>query len=262
MGTMSRLPEPAKKALRPARDAAVRLTYRGENRVCPVCGRSSRRFREFGATRREDAECVYCGALERHRLVWLFLDKRTDLFDGSSKKVLHVAPEACLEPRLKERLGTGYLTADLHNPRAMIRMDIADIAYSDQSFDVIYCSHVLEHVPDDRQAMREFYRVLKDDGWAILLVPVEGTETIEDPSVASPDDRLRLFGQEDHVRRYGSDYLERLREAGFEVEVVRVADLVDDRTAAEMGLTAASGDIYYCTKPAAGALAAEAEGVA
>jgi SAM-dependent methyltransferase len=205
---------------------------------------------------------VHCGALERHRLVWLFLEKKTDLLDGalegSAKQVLHVAPEVCFEPRLRSRLGSGYLTADLADPRAMLKLDITDIPYSDGSFDVIYCSHVLEHVLDDRQAMREFFRVLKDDGWAILLVPVLAAETVEDPSAVRPEDRLRLYGQEDHVRLYGLDYGDRLREAGFDVQVIGVADLVDPQSAVEMGLTPASGDIYFCTKPAAAAVPAAA----
>jgi predicted SAM-dependent methyltransferase len=130
-------------------------------------------------------------------------------------------------------------------------MDITEIPYEDQTFDVIYCSHVLEHVPDDRRAMREFFRVLRDDGWAVLLVPVEGAVTVEDPSVTAPEERRRLYGQEDHVRMYGLDYAGRLREAGFQVQVTGVCDLVDRPTATEMGLTAASGDIYFCTKSAA-----------
>jgi len=191
--------------------------------------------------------CVRCGALERHRFVWRYLEARTDLFDGRPKRVLHVAPERCLEPRLRSRLGQGYTTADLLDPRAMVRMDITDIHYPDGSFDVIYCSHVLEHVPDDRRALREFRRVLKPDGWAILLVPITAVRTVEDASIVDPADRSRIFGQADHVRRYGPDYVERLREAGFMVRVDQVADCLGD-DAVRLGLTPASGEIYYCTK--------------
>jgi SAM-dependent methyltransferase len=197
---------------------------------------------------REDAQCVQCGALERHRLLWLFLQKRTNLFDGKPKKMLHVAPESCFESRFKEWLGGDYLTADLSSPRAMVKMDITDIQYADQSFDVIYCSHVLEHVPDDKQAMREFHRVLEHDGWAILLVPVTSEKTFEDPSIVDPRERLKAFGQEDHVRRYGPDYEERLRSAGFTVEITKAGDLASSSETVRMGLTPASGDIYYCTK--------------
>jgi SAM-dependent methyltransferase len=176
------------------------------------------------------------------------LQKKTDLFDGKPKKALHVAPEPCFESRFKERLGGSYLTADLFNPHVMVKMDITDIQFPDQSFDVIYCSHVMEHVLEDRQAMREFHRVLKNDGWAILNVPITSDKTYEDPSIVEPQDRLIAFGQKNHVRRYGPDYVDRLREAGFTVEVIRVGDLVSSNEAERMGLTRASGAIHYCTK--------------
>jgi SAM-dependent methyltransferase len=213
-----------------------------------VCGKSSRRFRPRGVVPREDAQCAHCGALERHRFLWLFMVRKTDLFSGTPKMMLHVAPEPCLETRFRRRLGQNYLTADLSHPRAMVKLDITDIQYPDQSFDAIYCSHVLEHVPDDRRAMREFYRILKNDGWAILLVPITSERTFEDPSIIDPEVRLKVFGHRDHVRRYGPDYVDRLCEAGFRAEIFQVGDLVDGDEATTMGLTPASGDIYYCTK--------------
>lgn len=220
----------------------------GKRRFCPVCGHSSRKFRRYGAVPREEAQCVHCGALERHRLLWLFVTRRTDLFDGKAKIVLHVAPESCLASRFAQRLGKSYLTADLFAPDAMVRMDISDIAYPDEYFDVIYCSHVLEHVPDDSKAMREFHRTLKPTGWAILLVPIVAETTFEDPSIVDPQERLVAYGQEDHVRCYGRDYADRLRGAGFTVEIIKVGDLVSKDDATQMGLTAASGDIYCCTR--------------
>jgi len=134
----------------------------------------------------------------------------------------------------------------------MVRMDITDIPFPEQSFDAIYCSHVLEHVQDDRKAMRELFRILKKDGWAILVVPITMEETFEDPSMVDAQQRLDAFGQEDHVRKYGRDYVDRLREAGFEVDVITVSDLLQEEEATRMGLTAASGEIYYCTKQHAG----------
>jgi SAM-dependent methyltransferase len=186
--------------------------------------------------------------LERHRLVWLFLVTRSNLFDGKPKKMLHVAPEPCFQSRLKERLGEHYLTADLFSRKAMVKMDITDIDYPDQSFDVIYCSHVLEHVPDDRKAMREFHRTLKQDGWAILLVPITADKTFEDPSVTTPEERLRVYGQADHVRRYGPDYVDRLREAEFNVDIIKAKDLVPPEQAIQMGLTRTRDEICYCTR--------------
>lgn len=246
---LSRLPERVKAPLRRAKDFVAALPYRGTGRWCPVCERSSSRFREFGNPPRADAQCPRCGALERHRLVWLYFQRRTDLFDGRPKRVLHVAPELCLQPRLRRRLGSGYLTADLESPRAAVRMDVTDIRYPDESFDVVFCSHVLEHVPDDRRAMREFFRVLKGGGWAILLVPITAAATFEDPAVTDPAERLRLFGQEDHVRRYGPDYVDRLREAGFAVSTTGIADLASPDDIVRMALTPAAGDIFHCTKP-------------
>lgn len=250
MGKTSRLLESGKKALRRAKRTFVGLSCLGNARYCPVCQRTSGRFLPYGAVPRKDALCFHCGALERHRLMWLFMQMRTDLFDGVPKRMLHVAPERCFEPRLRERLGPGYLTADLVKPVAMVKMDVTDIQFPDGEFDVICCSHVLEHVQDDRRAMREFHRVLKDDGWAMLIAPVvnRNEKTFEDALITDPKERLRVFGQEDHVRIYGRDYVDRLEEAGFAVEVARPADLVDEKAIARMGLTPSSGKVYFCTK--------------
>lgn len=187
----SKLPEWSKRPLRRLRDVAKSIPYYGKGRFCPVCGKSSRRFRPFGLVSREDAECVHCGALERHRFLWLYVLRKTDLFNGTPKKMLHVAPERCFEAKLKERLGDNYLTADLFNTRAIVKMDITNIKYADQSFDVIYCSHVLGHVQDDKRAIREFYRVLKNNGWAILLVPITRKKTFEDPSIVEPNRTIK-----------------------------------------------------------------------
>ncbi len=162
--------------------------------------------------------------------------------------MLHVAPELCFESRLRNRLGHDYVTADLMDPHAMVRMNITDIPYEDGYFDVIYCSHVLEHVQDDRRAMREFRRVLKPDGWAVLLVPITVDTTYEDPSITEPAERLKAFGQDDHVRRYGVDYIDRLRESGFTVKVSNASELFNEDDIVRLGLTRSSGDIFYCTK--------------
>jgi hypothetical protein len=246
--SVSRLQHSVRTRLKPLRDLVVAIAYCGKARWCPVCGKWSRRFRAFGKIRRRDAKCPHCGSLERHRFVWLYFTEKTDLFDERAKKMLHVAPEEWFAPRIKKRLGKGYITADLMDRRAMVKMDVTDIKYPDETFDVIYCSHVLEHVQDDRRAMREFFRVLKRGGWAILIVPIDADKTIEDPSIVDPAERLRVFGQEDHVRRYGPDYVDRLRDAGFAVTVQRVADLAEGDRATRMGLTPASGAIFHCTK--------------
>ena len=225
-----------------------RLLYLGRGRFCPVCGSHSRAFLPTGVDRRADARCPACGSVERHRLVVRFFRERTDLFDGRPKRVLHVAPEPVLGPLIAAAVGDGYLSADLHDPSAMERMDVTDVRHPDATFDVIYCSHVLEHVPDDRRAMREFRRVLKPGGWAVLNVPVTADATVEDPAVTDPAERLRRFGQEDHVRRYGPDYERRLTDAGFRVARVGPADLFTPEERVTCGVPAGgtTGDVYHC----------------
>jgi ubiquinone/menaquinone biosynthesis C-methylase UbiE len=131
-------------------------------------------------------------------------------------------------------------------------MDVTDIQSPDDSFDIVYCSHVLEHVDDDRRAMRELCRVLRPDGWAILMVPITTDRTVEDPSISDPQERLRLFGQKDHVRRYGPDFVDRLREAGFAVETIRPDDFLSPEEIERMAIDRKyAGEIYHCTKNAA-----------
>ena len=148
-------------------------------------------------------------------MIYLYLRRRTDFFGRQRKRLLHVAPERQMSHLFRQERSVDYLSADLSSALAMEKMDITDIQYPSNSFDVIYCSHVLEHIPNDRQAMRELCRVLRPDGWAILQVPILVESTLEDPTVTSPEERERLYGQHDHVRAYGLDYKDRLVEAGF-----------------------------------------------
>jgi SAM-dependent methyltransferase len=240
------LPPILRQPLRRARDE---WQYRGQARWCPICERHSGRFVSFGLVPRADAQCPRCGSLERHRLVWLYFRHRTDLFDGKPKRMLHVAPEPCLARRLQASLGDGYVTGDLVDTSAMVTMDVTDIQFPDESFDVIYCSHVLEHVSDDRRAMREFHRVLKRGGWAVLLVPITAKRTWEDASVTSPEERLRLFGQHDHLRRYGPDYAERLEQAGFDVTATAPEEFVETGELGRFGLAGGgAGLIHFCRR--------------
>lgn len=230
---------------------AKQLRYSGSKRYCSICDRSSNQFLSTGVNPREDARCPFCGSLERHRLVVHFLRKQTNLFDGDTKDFLHVAPESGLQRLFAKAAGSGYLTADLMAEGVMEKMDITDIHHPDESFDIIYCSHVLEHVPDDRKAIGEFFRTLRQSGWAVLNVPITADTTIEDPSITDPQERLRLFGQDDHVRRYGPDYKDRLEEAGFCVTVYSPEDLFSSSEIARQGMeNGAAGEIYYCTKKA------------
>lgn len=239
-----------RKRLRKARGAAVRWFYRGDRFLCPVCERTWRSFAPYGRPARSNARCLHCGALERHRMVWQFLASRTDLFEDSDGRVLHFAPEGCFEPRLRALLGDRYVTADIESPRAAVNLDIMALPFADRAFDALLCSHVLEHVPDDRRALRECFRVLRPGGWAVFLVPVTVGRTVEDPSVVDPAERLRRFGQEDHVRRYGPDFEGRLLEAGFVVTPETATDFLETEERVRTGIHQYAGTVYHCEKPA------------
>jgi len=220
-------------------------------RFCPICQKTSSYFDLAGINSRQDASCPHCGSLERHRLLYIFLKEKTNFFYGDSKhkKMLHIAPEYFLIPIFEKLFGENYITADLYNSNVKVKMDIMNIPYEDETFDIIYCSHVLEHISDDRKAMREFYRVLKKDGWAVLNVPIIRDKTYEDSSITEPTERERIFGQHDHVRAYGPDYADRLREAGFSVAIFYAKDLLNESDIEKMGLSnGASGEVYFCTK--------------
>jgi SAM-dependent methyltransferase len=194
----------------------------GNDVECPCCGGSFRRFLPFGVNEtRANARCPRCGSLERHRLLWLYLRDQVRLFDGGSarRRLLHFAPEDVFRDAFRRVPTLDYITADLNSHKAVLRCDIQEIPLETHSVDVVFCSHVLEHVPDDRRAMRELRRVLRPSGWGIIQVPLKSelATTYEDPSIQSPAARLKAFGQSDHVRVYGRDYYARLEEAGFSV---------------------------------------------
>ena len=227
---------------------ALSIIFIGNKRKCPVCEKNYRTFLNYGNPIRKDALCINCGSLERHRFSWEYLKKYTNLFDNSEKTFLHVAPEKMLQKKLNSLLGDSYISADLYQNNVKVKMDITDIQFPNNSFDVIYCNHVLEHVNDDKKAMSEFYRVLKNEGWAILSVPITVEKTYEDPTITDPQKRLELFGQIDHVRRYGYDFIDRLKEAGFNVKEIKVSDIFSDNEAIYFGFKNNSGSIFYCTK--------------
>jgi SAM-dependent methyltransferase len=179
--------------------------------------------------------------------MWLFFQQRTDLFDGHPKKMLHVSPEPQFAERIAKAKYIDYVSADLEDPRAMVQMDITDIQYPDNTFDVVYCSHVLEHVTDDVKAMVELHRVTRPGGWAVLQVPITAAQTFEDPSAITAEARTWLFGHPDHVRNYGPDYIDRLTAGGFSVNVVPFARQLDNRLIRRYGLPEHE-DIYFCQK--------------
>ena len=239
------------KSAKSAISRALRaLPYYGWGRRCPICCKPSQRFRPYSRQKHYEAWCIHCGSLPRHRFVWLYFSGETDLLDGRVKRFLHVAPERCISTKIQgyQYLRQGYVTADILGPAAMLRMDITQLPYPNESFDVVYCSHVLEHVVDDTRALMELHRVLRKDGWAVLLVPITAAKTIEEPAATTAAERLAIFGQVDHVRRYGPDFVERLRESGFKVKVTRTSDILGIGAVRFMGLASAAGAIHYCTK--------------
>jgi SAM-dependent methyltransferase len=221
--------------------------YIGNRVTCPCCHGHFRKFLPFGSSQRPNAQCPRCGSLERHRSIWLYLKNNTALF-SNNLKVLHIAPEPVFQEYFLSMANLNYVSADLESPLAMISMDIMNIPYEKASFDVILCSHVLEEVIDDKKAIRELYRVLKPGGWAILQSPVDlkRSQTFEDSSVISPEDRKRLFGETVNRRVYGQDYRDRLEEAGFRVSMEYYVRDLGRETIKKYGLT--QDPIYVCLK--------------
>jgi SAM-dependent methyltransferase len=179
--------------------------------------------------------------------LWLYFKDRTDLFD-TNHRVLHIAPESIFARIFQRMPQLDYITADLSSSQVSTKADITNIPCKDNVFDVVLCNHVLEHVPDDQRAMRELFRALAPGGWAILQSPVdvERAETFEDPTITSPEDRERVFGQHNHVRVYGRDYKGRLEKAGFNVQIDSYAKDLEPHVVSKYGLQ--EEEIYFCTK--------------
>jgi hypothetical protein len=199
--------------------AVLAVFYKGNKVECPVCQSKFKVFLPYGRQSRSNALCPNCLSLERHRLMWLYLQRETTFFTEKGK-LLHIAPEHCFIDRFEKLQNLDYITADIESPLAKVKMDAHDIPFEEASFDMVFCNHVLEHVDDDHQVLSEIYRVLNPGGWGILQIPLFfplAEKTIEDPSIKDPKIREQLFGQDDHVRKYGLDYVDRLKAVGFTV---------------------------------------------
>ena len=194
--------------------------FRGNKYTCPIDGRSYRKLLPYGRIEaRANALAPGSLSLERHRLIWLYLQRKTNFFN-TKMHFLHIAPEQCFMKKFEEMHGEGYITADIESPLAKVKMDIHHIPFPDNHFDALMCNHVLEHVESDFQALKELHRVLKPGGWAVLQVPFffPLTETtLEDKTIVDPLEREKQYGQSDRVRRYGKDYADRIRSVGFKV---------------------------------------------
>ncbi len=230
---------------RAVRRRAALVRERGDAVQCPVCGGRFRRFKPDW--NRPDAICWRCGAHERHRAVALLLAQRPELLDGAGS-LLHFAPEWCfrlvpLPPGLR------YVTADLDPAKGALQLDIRALDLPDAAFGAIVCSHVLEHVDRDRDALAELRRVVAPDGWVLLMVPqdLHRDETYEDPAIAGPAARRAAYWQHDHVRLYGRDFADRVRAAGLAVETIVMSEALGPADAARHGLI--PGDLIHLCRP-------------
>lgn len=229
----------------------MKLKYAGNSVVCPCCKSTFREFAPFGDSRRKNAWCPSCEGLERHRLLWIYFEKKTNIY-SRPLKVLHIAPETIFFKQFSKQQNIDYYPVDIFPhlyPSGTKYFDVLNPSYPDNSFDVIICNHVFQYIEEDKKAMKNIYNLMKPGGWGIMQVPIDTTRkvTYEDSSITNPQDRLKAFGLKEHVRYYSYDYADRLRDAGF---VVTVDDFTATFTDAEIykyGFW--KGDaIYYCSK--------------
>ncbi len=224
--------------------------FRGNKFEDPIDGKTYRKLLPYGQlNRRDNALAPLSMSLERHRLIWLYLKEKTDFFNHP-QRFLHVAPEYCFLRKFKKLKHLDYVTGDLISPWADIKMDVRNIPFNDNEFDITMCNHVFEHVDEDLKAMQEFCRVLKPGGWAIFQVPIDMTRehTYEDDTITDPGEREKHFWQHDHVRLYGRDYGKRLAKAGFDVEENDYINEIGMELAKRYALPI--GELLYiCRKP-------------
>ncbi len=219
------------------------LYYKGKTYTDPIDEKSFRKFLPYGyESPRENVLSPSTLSLERHRLLWLYLQRETNFFKAPLK-VLHFAPEQAYYKRFRKLANLKYTTTDLLSPLADVKADICDLPFEENSYDVILCNHVLEHIPDDTKAMQELYRVLRPGGWGIFQIPqdLQRATTFEDDSITDTKERAKIFGQYDHVRIYGRDYFEKLRSIGFKVAEVDYTASLDPAEVDEYRL--AKGEI-------------------
>ena len=216
----------------------LRIIFRGKKYTDPIDDSNYSKFLSYGyKTVRKNALCPGTLSLERHRLLWLYLDRETN-FLSSNLKVLHVAPEQVFYKKFKKLKNWEYFTFDLNSPIADIKGDLISTNFKDEYFDLIICNHVLEHIEDDKSALDEMYRILKYNGISILQVPinVKRENTFEDLSIKSKIQREKYFGQYDHVREYGLDFKDRVEQAGFKVEMINYSKKISQDLIIKYGL--------------------------
>ena len=232
----------------------LRILNYGNRFYCNCCDSKIRNFKSggdenpvfdenkvIGAGYHENDYCPVCKSSYRTRIVKLYLDY-IDIF-SKSIRVLHLAPEAQIAFIFSKESNIEYIPGDIDPERysyytKSMRVDLTSMQFNSNFFDLLICNHVMEHIPDDKQAMKEIYRVLKPGGSAILQVPVSYKikSTIEDFTITSKEERLKKFGHKDHVRIYGPDYFNRLKDAGFRIEIFNPADISSSREISRLAL--------------------------
>jgi len=227
------------------------LFYTGNKVECPVCEHKYKKFLPYGrnTSSRENALCPNCLSLERHRLMGIYLKRKTNFFTAKLK-VLHVAPEYCFIDRFEQMKNLDYITADIESPLAKVKMDIHQIPFPDNTFDVAFCNHVMEHVDDYILAMSELHRVLKPGGWALIQSPqdMKYEVTYEDATITDPREREKHFLQNDHLRLFGRNYGRELEKGGFRVKEDRF--VMDELSKEEVERYALPAEeiVYFCEK--------------
>ncbi len=230
--------------------------FSGNTVYCPCCEKGFHTFlpkKGIGGIYRHNSICLNCNSLERDRLLILFLRKKTNLFKDKIH-LLHVSPERSLFNLLNRQPNITYNPVDKFEdgyeyPKSTEYMDITEITKKNNTYDAIICSNVLEHVPDDKKAMSELYRVLKPGGWAIIQVPIDYNreQTYEDLSITDRKAREKAFGWPDHVRWYGKDYFQKLRDTNFQVEIQKYASEFSEEELFKYGIIP-NDSIFLCKK--------------
>lgn len=236
-------------------------THAGTRYQCPFCGYQSKDLETVGHNLpvlkekhvigggRRAAGCYKCHSRDRERLLYAFLIADLKLPSNKNISILHIAPEPKLSQVLLQQSFREYICGDLFTkgyeyPAHVKNMNVLDLPFEDNHFDLFLCNHVLEHIPEDIKAMKEIFRVLKPGGHALLQVPISknSPETVEDFTIEDPKKREELFGQFDHCRIYGQDYVTRLESVGFKVKRINISEKYK-----KFGLNP-DEDIFYCEK--------------
>ena len=225
-----------------------RFLYKGNNYYCPICEKGYRRFLPGPDNIRSNSKCPGCSSLERHRLLWLYLTNELKILT-SEINLLNIAPDYATQTKLSSLPNVNYTSVDLDSHLAMQKADLTNLPFEENMFNAIICYHVLEHIEDDSKAMSEILRVLKPGGWAIIQSPIddEREKTFEDFTITSPQERKKIFGQEDHVRIYGRDYFTKLKNLGFNVTEDTFIKKFSESEITKYGLDK-NEMIFFCTK--------------